>query len=175
MTISSTSDLEGMRRVGRLVAETLNEMRAAVRPGVTTAELDDIGAARARRHGARSAPQLAYKFPGFNCISVNEEIVHGIPGLRALRPGYVVKLDVTLELDGFIADSAVTVLVPPALPEARALARCARVALNRALDAARAGRSINEVGRVIEGEANRHGFHVVRELCGHGVGRRIHE
>ena len=175
MTISSDTDLAALRRVGRLVAETIREMRAAVRPGITTAALDRIGEAFARRAGARSAPQLAYDFPGFTCISVNEEIVHGIPGPRVLAPGDVVKLDVTLELDGYMADSAVTVLVPPARPEAKELQRAARIALNRALDAARAGAPLSAIGRAVEQEVRRHGFAVVRELSGHGIGRRIHE
>ncbi|HEX6807331.1 MAG TPA: M24 family metallopeptidase [Gemmatimonadaceae bacterium] len=114
MTIQSASDLAGLQRAGHLVARTLAEMRGAVRPGITTAALDDVAARFARAEGARSAPQLAYDFPGFTCISVNDEIVHGIPGPRVLRGGDVVKLDVTLELDGYIADAAVTVLVPPA-------------------------------------------------------------
>jgi methionyl aminopeptidase len=96
VTISSELDLAGMRRVGQVVARTLAHMRAQVRPGVTTAELDAAAARFARGVGARSAPQLTYGFPGFTCISVNEEIVHGIPGARVLAPGDVVKLDVTL-------------------------------------------------------------------------------
>src|SRR5262252_10748978 len=90
MTISSQSDLAAMQRVGQLVARTIAHMRAAVRPGLTTAQLDEIGARFARSNGARSAPQLAYDFPGFNCLSVNEEIVHGIPGARVLKEGDVV-------------------------------------------------------------------------------------
>ena len=175
MTISSQSDLAGMRRVGRLVAETIRAMRAAVRPGITTADLDATAEAFARRAGARSAPQLAYDFPAFTCISVNDEIVHGIPGPRPVRPGDVLKLDVTLELDGFMADSAVTVLVPPATPEAKLLQRAARTAFNRALDAARADAPLSSIGRAVEQEVRRHGFAVVRELSGHGIGRRIHE
>jgi methionyl aminopeptidase len=175
MTISSHSDLLAMRRVGELVARTLNEMRAAVQPGVTTASLDALAAQFARRHGARSAPQLAYGFPGFTCISVNEEIVHGIPGRRVLRPGDVVKLDVTLELGGYIADAARTILVPPVTPHARRLQRCARQALKRALDYARAGRRLADLGGTVEAEVRRWGFAVVRELGGHGVGRQIHE
>ena len=100
MTIRSASDLAGMQRVGRLVARTLATMRAAVRPGTTTAAIDDVGARFARREGARSAPQLTYDFPGFSCISVNDQIVHGIPGTRVVRACDVVKLDVTLELVG---------------------------------------------------------------------------
>src|SRR5919202_4185868 len=146
MTISSDSDLFALRRVGELVARTLDEMRAALQPGVTTASLDTVAARFARRHGARSAPQLEYAFPAFTCISVNEEIVHGIPGPRVLQPGDVVKLDVTLELDGYIADAARTVLVPPVAPNARRLYRCARRALERALDTVRPGRRLADVG-----------------------------
>jgi methionyl aminopeptidase len=175
MTISSNSDLERMRRVGQLVARTIAHMRAEVRPGMTTGELDAIGERFARAAGARSAPQLAYNFPGFNCLSVNDEIVHGIPGPRVLRDGDVVKLDVTLELDGFMADSAVTVVIPPVSVEARQLQRAARIAFNRGLDVARAGQTLREVGRAIEAAARREGVAVVRELTGHGIGRRIHE
>jgi len=175
MTISSQSDLAAMQRVGQLVARTIAHMRAAVRPGMTTAQLDDIGARFARSHGARSAPQLTYNFPGFNCLSVNEEIVHGIPGARVLREGDVVKLDVTLELDGYMADSAVTVVIPPVSLEARQLQRAARIAFNSGVAVARAGQPLREVGRAVESAAKREGAVVVRELTGIGIGRRIHE
>ena len=175
MTISSQSDLAALQRVGQLVARTIAHMRAAVRPGMTTGQLDEIGARFARSHGARSAPQLTYDFPGFNCLSVNEEIVHGIPGARVLREGDVVKLDVTLELDGYMADSAVTVIIPPVSVEARQLQRAARIAFNSGVAVARAGQSLLEVGRAVESAAKREGAVVVRELTGHGIGRRIHE
>jgi methionyl aminopeptidase len=175
MTASSEIDLKGLRRVGQLVARTIAHMRAQVRPGITTAELDAVGERFARAAGARSAPQLAYDFPGFNCLSVNDEIVHGVPGARVLREGDVVKLDVTLELDGYMADSAVTVVMPPASDEARHLQRAARIAFNQGIAVARAGQSLREVGRAVEAAANREGAVVVRELTGHGIGRRIHE
>ena len=175
MTASSEIDLKGLRRVGQLVARTIAHMRAQVRPGITTAELDAVGERFARAAGARSAPQLAYDFPGFNCLSVNEEIVHGVPGARVLREGDVVKLDVTLELDGYMADSAVTVVIPPVSDEARHLQRAARIAFNQGIAVARAGQSLREVGRAVEAAANREGAVVVRELTGHGIGRRIHE
>src|SRR5678815_3497616 len=104
MTIESKGDLTAMRAVGKLVAKALREMRAGLRPGMTTQQLDDVGAVYLRRHGARSAPQLAYGFPGFNCISVNDEIVHGVPGPRVLHPGDVVKIDVTCLL--YTSDAA---------------------------------------------------------------------
>jgi len=175
MTIESDSDLAGMRAVGKLVALALREMRAAVAPGMTTEQLDDIGAKFMRQRGARSAPQLTYDFPGFNCISVNDEIVHGIPGPRVLKPGDVVKIDVTAELDGFIADSAVTVVLPPVTSQAHNLAQCAQVAFKKAVKFATARTRVAELGRAVESEVHRWGHSVVRDMCGHGVGRGLHE
>jgi methionyl aminopeptidase len=175
VTINSSIDLTAMRAVGRLVAETLTAMQAAVRPGVTTGDLDRVAEHFARARGARSAPQLDYAFPGFTCISVNDQIVHGIPGPRRILPGDVVKLDVTLELDGYMADSARTVLVPPVSPEGRRLRACARAACHRAIEVACAGHRVSEIGRTVEAETRRSGFAVIRELTGHGIGRRIHE
>jgi methionyl aminopeptidase len=175
MTISSKEDLAGMTRVGRLVGEAIREMKAAARPGMTTAELDAVGASWLRRQGARSAPQLTYNFPGFNLISVNEQIVHGVPGPRRLEPGDVVKIDVTAELGGYIADAAVTVVLPPISPTARKLRKCVRAAFEQGLGVARPGNRVSEIGRVVDKEVRRHGFSVLRNLCGHGVGRTIHE
>jgi len=164
-----------MRAVGRLVALALQEMKNAIRPGMTTAQLDDVGAAFLRRHRARSAPQLTYGFPGFNCISVNDEIVHGVPGSRRISAGDVVKIDVTAELDGLIADSATTVLVPPVTSRGRSLVRCARSAFDLALSRAAANVRIAELGRAVEDEVHRWGHSVVRDMTGHGVGRALHE
>jgi len=175
VTVSSKSDLAGLERVGSLVALALREMERETRPGLSTGQLDAIGAAFLRKHGARSAPQLSYGFPGFTCISVNEQIVHGVPGPRVLAPGDVVKIDVTAELDGFVADAAITVTLPPVTAEARRLRKCAQRAFTRAMTVARAGTAIREIGRVVEEEVTRHDFAVVREMCGHGVGRSIHE
>jgi len=175
MTIQSASDLAGMRAVGKLVALALREMRAAVAPGMTTEQLDDIGAKFMRQRGGRSAPQLTYDFPGFNCISVNDEIVHGIPGARVLKPGDVVKIDVTAELDGFIADSAITVVLPPVTTRAHNLAECAQVAFKKAVRVATAHTRVAELGRAVESEVHRWGHSVVRDMCGHGVGRGLHE
>lgn len=150
-------------------------MRAAVRGGITTAELDAVAADILADHGARSAPRLAYDFPGSTCISVNDEAVHGIPGPRRLQPGDVVTLDVTVELDGYYADAAVTVGVPPVSDAARRLIECAEAAWAAAAGLARAGTRLRELGGAVEREVERRGFHVLRDLCGHGIGRAIHE
>jgi len=105
MSIKTAEELAGMRAAGLVVRRTLEAIKRAVRPGVTTAEVDDAGAKVIREHGARPAPALVYGFPGVNLISVNNEVVHGIPGARKIREGDLVKLDVTIEKDGFMADA----------------------------------------------------------------------
>jgi methionyl aminopeptidase len=175
MSITSEEDLEGLQRIGRIVARVLREMAASVRPGMTTAELDALGAGLLAEHGARSAPQLVYDFPGANCISVDEEVVHGIPGARVIRSGDLVKIDVTAELGGYIADAATTVAVAPVSEAKRRLKACAEAALRQALTVARAGRRVSDIGQAVEAEVQRQGFQVIPELCGHGVGRTIHE
>lgn len=175
MTLRSKADFAEMKALGRLVGRAVELLRHSARPGITTAELDEIGAAFLRKEGCRSAPQVFYGFPGFNCISVNEEIVHGIPGPRVLAPSDVVKLDVTAERGGYVADAAVTVVLPPGTAAARALIGCARAAFGKALAIARAGLPVAELGRAVETEVKGCGFAVLRELSGHGVGRAIHE
>jgi methionyl aminopeptidase len=175
VTIETEEDLEGLKAAGRVVALALRAMRQHVGPGMTTAELDAIGKQVLDGHGARSAPKLVYGFPGTNCISVNDEAVHGVPGDRILRSGDLVKIDVTAELNGYIADAAITVPLHGATPRATSLARAARSAFQRAQYVARAGRPINAIGHAIEQTVKRHGFTVLPELFSHGVGRTIHE
>jgi methionyl aminopeptidase len=175
MTITTQHELDGMQRAGRVVAETLNTLRAALEPGVTPAELDALASQVFTRHGARSAPRLTYGAPVNVFISVNDDIVHGLPTATPIQGGDVVSIDVTPELDGFIADAAITVAVPPASPIALRLIQCAEAAFDAAMGVARAGRPVNLIGRVVETEVRRRGFQVLRELTGHGVGRAIHE
>jgi methionyl aminopeptidase len=137
MSIDGEEELEALRAAGRVVAEALRAMRRHVRPGVTTAELDDVGARVFRRAGARSGPQLDYGFPGVTCISVNDEAVHGIPSRRRLRDGDLVKLDVTAELDGFYADACISVPVAGRVRRAPG-SRARRAARSRAACARRA-------------------------------------
>jgi methionyl aminopeptidase len=175
MSIESEEDLAGLRAAGKVVAEALAAMRAAVRPGVTTRELDEVGANVFARHGARSAPQLAYEFPGVNCISVNDEAVHGVPSNRTLVDGDLVKLDVTAELNGYMADAAITVAVGAVNDDAVRLVATAERALTRALGMARAGVRLNQIGRAVQWEVEEAGFFVLPQLGGHGIGRTIHE
>ncbi len=175
MSIETPEEMKGMRAAGEVVRRVLDAMRRAVRPGVTTAELDRVGEKIMREHGGRSAPALVYQFPGANCISLNEEAVHGIPGPRALREGDLVKLDVTVEKDGFMADAAVTVPVGEVTEECQRLVDCAERAFSKAMLVARAGFRVSEIGRVVEREVRRSGFSVIRDLSGHGIGRTIHE
>jgi methionyl aminopeptidase len=175
MSITSQEQLEKLRACGRIVAKALRAMSAAVRPGVTTAELSAIASKILDENGAQSSPPLIYKFPGDVCISVNDEVVHGIPGDRAIQPGDLVKLDLTAVKDGYHTDSAVTIQVPPTQEKSHALAQCAERAFRQALTAARVGNRTKDIGRAVEREVRRRGFYVVRELGGHGVGRTIHE
>ena len=175
MSINTPEELEKLRAAGAVVRRMLEAMKRAVRAGVTTAELDEVGASVMREHGAQSAPQLVYKFPGVNCISLNDEAVHGIPGNRTVREGDLVKLDVTVEKDGFMADAAETVAVGEVSEESQRLIACAERAFQKAMLVARAGFRVSEIGRVVEREVRRTGFSVIRDLGGHGIGRTIHE
>jgi methionyl aminopeptidase len=175
MSITTAEQLEKLRACGIIVAKALGAMAAEVRPGITTAELSEIGSRVLAAHGARSSPPMVYGFPGDVCISVNDEVVHGIPGQRVIQPSDLVKLDLTAEKDGFHTDSAVSIEVPPASGKTHELARCAEKAFRQALGVARAGNRTKDIGRAVEREVRRRGFRVVPELGGHGVGRTIHE
>jgi len=175
VSINGPDELEGMRAAGRIVRQMIEAMKRAVRPGVTTAQLDRVGAEVMEQHGAKSAPSLVYQFPGTSCISLNEEAVHGIPADRTVKEGDLVKLDVTIEKNGFMADAAVTVPVGTVSDEKQRLIACAERAFAKAMLVARAGFRVSEIGRVVEREVRRSGFSVIRELGGHGIGRTIHE
>lgn len=176
MSIDGRHDIEALQRIGAIVAEARDAMGAHVAPGVTTAELDSIGKEILDRHGARSAPQLAYGFPGTTCISVNDDIAHGIPSSQqVLRAGDLVNIDVSAELDGYWADTGASFAVGEVSAESRALLKATRQALHDAMEQARAGAPMHNIGRAVERRAKRCGFRVIANLCGHGVGRYIHE
>lgn len=175
MTIETESDVVALQRIGRIVSFVLHEMLDAAEPGMTTRELDALGEALLERHGARSAPQLSYDFPGSTCISINEEAAHGIPGDRVIRPGDVLNVDVSAELDGYFADTGGTTVVPPTNPQKTRLCHATRTALEQAMQQARAGQPINSIGAAIERTAKAYGFRIIENLGSHGVGRALHE
>lgn len=175
MSIGSEKDVLGLQIAGNVVAETLTAMKGALAPGLTTQELDEVGARVFAKQGAVSAPHLFYDFPGTTLISVNDEVVHGIPGSRVIEAGDLVTLDVTAEIGGYIADAAVSVTVPNETKQNRRLCQCARQALQAALKVAKAGRPIHVIGRAVERVVLGWGFSVIPELSGHGIGRVIHE
>jgi methionyl aminopeptidase len=175
MTINTEDDVVALKRIGGIVASVLREMLEAAEPGMTTRELDALGARLLERHGARSAPRLTYDFPGSTCISINEEAAHGIPGERVIRAGDVLNVDVSAELGGYFADTGGTRVVPPSNPVKTRLCHATREALNLAMKHARAGRPVNGIGAAIERTAKAHDFRVIENLGSHGVGRALHE
>lgn len=175
MSIKSSAELEALKHIGQIVRNTLDQMTAAVAPGVSTAELDEVAQRSLAEHGAEASPSKVYGFPGTACISVNDEAIHGVPGDRVLEAGDLVKLDLTAEKNGFVADAAVTVAVGDVSLAASSLARCAETSFYEGTKVARAGNRIYDIGRAVEREVRRSGFAVMKNLCGHGIGRTIHE
>ena len=175
MSIESPADLAALKHIGQIVGEILQVLREAVRPGISTGELDALAGAEMHKRGAQSSPKLVYQFPGEMCISVNDEVVHGVPGSRRLEEGDIVKLDLTAQKSGYVADACISVAVGEVSGRAQKLMACAERAFQQALAVARAGNAVNEIGRAVEQEVRRNGFDVVRALTGHGVGRTIHE
>lgn len=175
MTVESEKDLEGLLKIGRICGLTLKYLTEQVRVGMTTKELDELGGKFLEQHGARSAPILAYNYPGYTCISINDVAAHGIPDHRVIRPGDMVNIDVSAELDGYWADCGGTVPMPPVNADKQRLCDFSKRALAAAIEVAKAGTPLNAIGRAVETEAKRGGYSLIRELGGHGVGRFIHE
>lgn len=175
MTVENQRDIDGVLSAGRVVARVRDAMLNAIEPGMTTAELDALGGELLGRLGAKSAPRVAYNFPGATCISINEEAAHGIPGQRIIQAGDIVNVDVSAELDGYFADTGGTTVVPPVASIKARLCHATRLALKHALVEARADAPINRIGKVIQHTAKSHGFKVIKNLAGHGIGRSLHE
>ena len=175
MSINSEKDLEKLRKIGRIVARCLQFMQSKLEPGMTTGELDALGGQFLEAHGARSAPMLSYNFPGYTCISVNEEAAHGIPGARVLAAGDLVNIDVSAELDGYFADTGGSAIIPPESKLHLQICAVAKRALERAMLEAKAGAKLNRIGHAIESEAVANGLTVIENIGSHGVGRALHE
>lgn len=175
MIVENDKDLRGMTRIGQICGLTLKHMLSHVEPGISTRQLDQIGAEFLKSHGAASAPITAYKFPGWTCISINDEAAHGIPGERIVQPGDIVNIDVSAVLEDYWGDTGASILVPPIRPDWQKLCDTAKRALKEGIAAAKAGAPIYHIGRSVQAVADRGGFNLIRDLGGHGVGRHIHE
>jgi Xaa-Pro aminopeptidase len=158
MTIGSEEDLERLKAIGRVCATARDAMAAALRPGITTAELDAIGKSVLDAHGARSAPALTYDFPGTTCISVNEEVAHGIPGDRVIAAGDLVNIDVSAELDGVFADTGASFVVEGGNPTLHKLCRDGKRAAWTGIRAVRSGAPMADIGNAIGAFARKHGY-----------------
>ncbi len=168
MTINNDDELKHLRIIGRIVFETMMLMKKHLKPGISTKELDAIGAAHLTKYGAKSAPMLMYDFPGYTCISINDEAAHGIPSDRVVQAGDVVNIDVSAERDGFFGDTGATFLVPPVEPRVEYLCQVTKKALKNAMNVARAGAKVNQIGAAIEKTAQQTGFKTIKDLGSHG-------
>jgi methionyl aminopeptidase len=172
----SAAELEQMRAAGRLVGDVLTELAAMVKPGVTTADLDQAAERRILAAGAVPAFKGYHGYPATICASINEEVIHGIPsGRRVLNTGDVISIDVGASLDGYYGDSAVTLPVGAVSEEAATLLRVTDEALYKAIERVRPGNRISDIGHAVQKHVEAFGFTVVREFVGHGIGQRMHE
>jgi methionyl aminopeptidase len=172
----SASELEKMRAAGRLVGEVLTELASKVAPGVTTADLDELAEARILAAGGTPAFKGYHGYPASICVSINDEVIHGIPsGRRLLQEGDIVSIDVGASLDGYFGDSAVTLPVGQVSEKAATLLRVTEEALFKAIERARPGGRVSDLGHAVQGHIEAYGFSVVREFVGHGIGQRMHE
>lgn len=175
MTLNSDDDLQRLKRIGQICAAARDRMGAALEPGITTAELDDIGRRILEDEGARSAPELSYGFPGATCISVNEEIAHGIPGPRVIRAGDLVNIDVSAEKDGMFADTGASFTMPPVSKTVEKLCRDGRRALFAGINEVRHGQPLAAIGNAIGRFAQKNRYSLITNLASHGVGQSLHE
>lgn len=175
VTITNDEELQNLKTIGQIVASTLAKMGDALEPGMTTAELDQIGRQLLDAAGAQSAPEVCYGFPGATCISVNEAVAHGIPGDTTIEAGDLVNIDVSAVKDGFFGDTGASFAVPPVSTQVRMLCRDGRRALWAGIGSVRPGAPLNRIGERIERFASTNGYRLVRNLASHGVGRSLHE
>ncbi len=175
ITLKSPREIEIMRRAGKIVARTVRELREEAKPGMTTADLDRIAAQCFKRHGATSTAKGYYGFPGHICVSVNEQVVHGIPGPLKLREGDIVKVDVAARFQGYVADTAYSFAIGEISDEARHLMEVTQQSLMEGIKHAQPGRRLSDISHAIQMHVEKHGMSVVRVFVGHGVGREMHE
>jgi len=176
MSITREEDLIGMQKASEAVAYTLKEMRNYAQPGMTTKQLDNYGAAMLSDFGAKSAPSLTYRFPGWTCISVNNEFCHGVPSdTRILKEGDLVNIDVSAELNGFWSDNGGSFVLGEDVNGHQKLINASKQILHKAIYNIKGGVRISDIGHLIETEAKKYGYKVIKNLTGHGIGRSLHE
>ena len=176
MSITKESELAGMKEVSEVVALTLKEMREYAQPGMSTKELDQYGARLLSEAGAKSAPHMTYGFPGYTCISINNEFCHGIPSDKTiLKEGDLINIDVSAELDGYWSDNGGSFVLGNDVHQHQPLIEASKQILYKAIHAIKGGVRVSDVGFLMETEAKKRGYKVIRNLTGHGVGRSLHE
>lgn len=175
MTVGSEDDIKGLKEIGKIVALTISEMKRQTRVGMTTKELDDIGGRLLRSYGAVSAPKATYDFPGHTCISINQEVAHGIPGDRKIQEGDLINIDVSAELGGYYADAGHSFQMPLYNPSLTRLCQHTHDTMMKVISSLKHGVKLNEIGRIIQREARKSGYKVIMNLCSHGIGKSLHE
>jgi len=176
MSIAKEEELLGMKKVSEAIAITLKEMRGYVRPGMTTKELDNYGGKILGEFGAKSAPYVTYGFPGYTCISLNDEVAHGIPSeKRIIKEGDLLNIDVSARLGEFWSDNGGSFIVGQDINNRQHLVDTSKKILKKAIYQIKGGVKISDIGFFIEKEAKRNGYKVIKNLTGHGIGRRLHE
>lgn len=173
--LKSRSEIESMKRAGRIAGLTLKEIGAQIQPGMTTRELDALAEEFIRKSGAIPTFVGYRGYPATICVSINEEVVHGIPGKRILKKGDVVSVDVAATVDGFVGDNAMTYAMEPIPPEARKLIEITKKSLTMAIDQMRPGKRLGDIGAAVQNLVEPEGYGVVRDFVGHGIGRQMHE
>lgn len=175
MIVQSEKDLDGLKAVGAVVSNVRETLKAAAQPGISTLELDLLAKKLFEETGAISAPKNEYDFPGYTCISVNEEVAHGIPGKRMIKDGDLVNIDVSAVLDGYYGDTGVSFVIGKTDDQKEKLCKCAIDAFNQGVSKAKAGAKKNQIGKAVQNTARLNGFKVIKNLTGHGIGKSLHE
>ncbi len=175
MIVKNEQELEGLKKAGRMVASIREALKEMAKPGVTTKQLDDHAGKMFEELGGLSGPKKEYDFPGYTCISVNDEVAHGIPSDKVLKEGDLLNVDVSGSIDGYYSDTGISFVIGNGDPKLQKLCECAESAFYQGLEKAKAGAKQNQIGKAVMKEARKNGFHVILNLTGHGVGRALHE
>ncbi len=175
MIIQTEEDWKGLRAASHAVAITLQEMKAITKVGMTTKAIDEFGGKVLKKFGANSAPYKDYKFPGYACISLNQEACHGIPSDRIIKEGDLINIDVSAELSGYYGDNGCSFIIGKDLQNVQSLVDASEAILMEAISQIKTDVKINEIGGLINMLAKSRGYNVIKNICGHGIGRKLHE